>query len=328
VQAEQGDWSLMREHIGTVLANGIQENANYIINFAAWTVQNPGKPAEVALAFRGKRETGKGVFGRTMCELFGQHGFHASSTEELTGKHNEHLRDAVMLFADEAVWPGDKGAEGPLKRLITEPTLSIEPKFRARIQVPNRLHVIMASNEDWVVPAGPDERRYAVFDVSERHKQDENYFNALYQEINNGGRSAMLYDLQRMDLGDWHPRSNVPRTEALKNQMRLSLSATGEWLASLLEDGVLIGAFDQNPCVPSRTLFAQAKERRGLQYASDCALADAVKSIGACGIRTTFGRGWTFPPLAKARELWLRQHPEWSWETDLEEWVCIPEDSL
>src|SRR4051812_10014450 len=63
----------------------------------------------------------------------------------LTGRFNAHLRDACLLFADEAYWPGDKGAEGSLKRLITEPELFIEGKGRDGVMVENRLHVIIAS---------------------------------------------------------------------------------------------------------------------------------------------------------------------------------------
>ena len=49
-----------------------------------------------------------------------------------------------MLFSDEALWPGDKASEGDLKRLITEPTLFIEPKGLDGFEVANCLHVIVA----------------------------------------------------------------------------------------------------------------------------------------------------------------------------------------
>ncbi|MCJ2048365.1 DUF5906 domain-containing protein, partial [Methylobacterium sp. J-070] len=134
-----------------------------------------------------------------------------SSAEHLAGRFNGHLRDACLLFADEAYWPGDKGAEGSLKRLVTEPDLFIEAKGRDGITVANMLHIIMASNEDWIVPAGEDERRYAVFTVSADHMQDETWFRPLYAEIANGGLAAMLYDMLAHDLGDWHPR-RIPKT--------------------------------------------------------------------------------------------------------------------
>ncbi len=212
IEPRPGDWSLLRRHIEEVLAGGNKEAADYIIRWIAWAFQNPAERAEVALVLLGKRGTGKGTLGNALCRIFGQHGTHISSAEHLAGHFNGHLRDACLLFADEAYWPGDKGAEGSLKRLITEPDLFIEAKGRDGITVPNMLHVVMASNEDWAVPAGEEERRFAVFEVSDCRKQSEAWFQALYAEMDGGGLAAMLHDLLAFDLGDWHPR-RIPRTE-------------------------------------------------------------------------------------------------------------------
>src|SRR6185503_3069857 len=157
-----------------------------------------------------------------MVRIFGQHATHISSIKHLVGHFNVHLRDACLLFADEAYWPGDKRGEGELKRLITEPTLFIEPKFVDAMTVQNMLHVLMASNEDWIVPAGEFERRYAVFEVSERKRQDQNWFGPLNEALEHGGYQAMLHDLLQLDLGDWHPRA-IPMTEALRKQQLRSL---------------------------------------------------------------------------------------------------------
>jgi hypothetical protein len=55
-----------------------------------------------------------------------------------TPDRNAHLRQISFLFGDECYAPDDKGAEGQLKRLITEPTLQIEPKVRDPVDKPNR----------------------------------------------------------------------------------------------------------------------------------------------------------------------------------------------
>ena len=83
-----------------------------------------------------------------------------------------HMAHCSLLFADEAYWPGDKAGEGELKRLITEPTLVIEPKGVDSFQVRNSLHVIIAGNEEWLVPASGDERRFAVVGNQSQCLQD------------------------------------------------------------------------------------------------------------------------------------------------------------
>src|SRR5262249_46788256 len=155
----------MREHIFEVLAARDDDVDAYIINWLAWAAQHADEQPETALVFRGDRGTGRGTLGKAICKLFGQHARHISSPAHLTGRFNAHLRQIPFLSADEAYAPNNKSAEGTLKRFITEPTLPIEPKGRDVMEEPNRLHVMFASNEVWVVPAGPFERRYVIQDV-------------------------------------------------------------------------------------------------------------------------------------------------------------------
>jgi hypothetical protein len=143
VEPKRGDWVLLREHIYEVLAARNDDVDTYIIRWLAWTVQHPAEQAEVAVVFLGGIGTGKGTLGKAMCRIFGQHSRHLSSPEHLTGRFNAHLRQCCFLFGDECYGPKDKSAEGTLKRLITEPTLQIEPKGRDAIEEPNRLHVML-----------------------------------------------------------------------------------------------------------------------------------------------------------------------------------------
>jgi len=335
VESREGDWSLMRAHIENVLANGVHEDAQYILKWCAYAVQRPGEQTEVVLVFRGGRGTGRGVFGRTMCEIFGQHGLQISSAQHLTGKFNAHLIDVAMLFADEAFWPGDKSAEGTLKRMITEPTLTIEKKGVDSIEVENYLRIIMASNEDWVVPAGLDERRFAVFDVGERHKQEKEYFVRLYADLSNGGKEAMLHDLRQMDLGDWHPRYDIPQTRALQDQKRLSLNPYDQWWLGLLIEGMLPNDelyTEANKRTPpdqtsSEALFNHARRTvPALKNASDHLLGGALKKRGCeRGRMRDTRRGWKFPELSKARADWVKRtgiEDEWWKPTD--KWIPRP----
>lgn len=338
VEPKPGNWSLMREHIREVLANGVRENFEYIMNWLAWTVQNPDRRAEVALVFKGARGTGKGTLGNAMCHIFGQHGTHLSSAEHLTGRFNAHLRDACLLFCDESYWPGDKSAEGALKALITEPSIAVEPKHREIVMVRN-MSQFMASNENWVIPAGEKERRFAVFDVAEHQAQNEKWFRSVYSELEDGGYSAMLHDLLSGNLGDWHPR-RIPRTSALLDQQSESLSPLDMWWVELLKTGVLVGADPNNPhravsngfdeylsewaadggqrtrTVKRKGLFDQARAiSPRLRGVSDHTLGRFLKGRGCDNKHRVLRRhGWTFPPLAECRKAWEARFPGWQWD--------------
>jgi hypothetical protein len=335
VEPAKGDWSLMMRHIVAVLAAGDEASATYILNWLAWAVQHPAERAQVALVFKGGRGTGKGTVGNAMCRIFGQHATHISSVEHLAGRFNAHLRDACLLFADEAYWPGDKRDEGTLKRLITEPTLFIEAKGRDGVTAENMLHVMMASNSDWIVPAGEHERRYAIFQVSEEKRQDESWFTPLYEQLENGGYAAMLYDLLRRDLGDWHPR-RIPFNDALLQQQVRNLEPLDAWVLELFETGELPEGegVDRPDRAISRSKpdfdgrnhrngwFDLARDRvPALRRVNDQVLAARLKTWGCTPWRNNQVRGWQFPPLLECRARWEQKYPEWKWQhPDLVEW--------
>lgn len=237
VVPKAGDWTRMRNHVRNILAGGDGVAADYILRWAAFAVQNPALPAEVALVFRGKKGTGKGLFARALGRMFGQHGLHIGGGRLLTGRFNLHLRDCCLLFADEVEWRGDREAEAALKVMITEPSLQIEGKGTNSFASPNHLHIVMASNEDWVVPASIDERRFAAFAVSDEAQRNADYFTALVSEMEGGGLGAMLHDLLAMDLKGWHPRWNIPQTGELMAQKLASLSGAAAVVHELLMRG-------------------------------------------------------------------------------------------
>ena len=314
VKPEPGDWSPMEEHIREVLAGGNEKYASYIIRWLAWMIQNPDRQAECALVFRGLKGSGRGSLGRPIRGLCHQHGVHISSPKLLTGDFNNHLRDCIFLFADEALWAGDKTADGKLKQMITEDTLPIEGKGRDAISVKNRLHIMMASNEKFVVPATHDERRYAVFDTSPHKIGDRDYFTRLNDL---SYLPAMLHALQNMDLGEWHPRWDIPQTKALRDQIRLNEPSYRRVLRGMLHagrpaDGDLVLDDFKTAC---KKIKRNANEAEIESFAQS--IPRRVETVGRKGKkRLTF---YKLAALGVVRD-WFDRTEEW--EDDLDDWVA------
>ncbi len=224
-----GSWVLFKNFIFETICRWDTESYEYILNWMARAVQYPSKPAETAIVLKGKKRAGKGTFGKAFYKLFGEHGITSSNSKHLVGNFNGHLRSCVVLFADEAFYAGDKDGESKLKGLITEPALMYESKGKNPVMGRNCLHIIMASNLDWVVPAGMDnERRFAVFELEDNNRNTQEW-NKLYDELNNGGREAMLYDLMNRDISNFDPM-RVPQTEALAAQKEHGMDSGCRWL--------------------------------------------------------------------------------------------------
>ncbi len=231
-----GDWSRIRAHLHDVICDGDETSFAYLCGWLARMVQHPGEAGRVALILRGGRGVGKGTLGTFLLKLFGQHGLYITHAKHLVGNFNAHLRDAVFVFADEAFYAGDRQHEGVLKGLVTDPFVTIEAKHQNAVTARNVTHLLLASNEQWVVPAGSDERRFCVLDVSDRHKQDRAYFKRLHEEADAGGLGAMLHALLAHDLSGFDV-FDVPQTAALAEQKMHSLRGPEAWLFDCLQHG-------------------------------------------------------------------------------------------
>ena len=245
IKPKQGDWSLMRNHIHDVICSRNEELSQYLIKWMAYGVQHPDRPIGVAIALRGEEGAGKGFLWRNYGKLYGKHFKHVAHGEHLTGRFNAVLAEACAVFLDEALWAGDRRGEQILKALVTEDTFQLERKFCDPIPVKNCLRIMIASNNQWIVPVGTRGRRYVVLDVSDRYA-DENdpghvaYWDPLQAQFGDlapdDGRAAMLYDLLHMDLSGFNVRS-VPKSAAKTEQKLLSLRGTEAWLFEILQDG-------------------------------------------------------------------------------------------
>lgn len=230
-----GDVAPVLAHV-ELLCGGDREATDYLLNWLAFCAQKPGQRPEVAVVIRGGRGAGKGTLVRLMLRLFGPHGLHVTNGRLLTGDFNGHMHQVLFLFVDEAFWAGDKGGVGILNGYITEPTIAINGKCKDVFTAVNRLKILFAANEEWVVPASADERRYFVLDVPNTRRGDHAYFTRLNRWIDEGGAGAWLHFLLQRDLSAFNPR-RVPSTPALDRQKLATLGAFERWVLDCLEQG-------------------------------------------------------------------------------------------
>jgi hypothetical protein len=331
VEPVPGDWSLMQRHIRDVLAAGDNESAEYILNWAAWAVQNPDKPAEVALVFRGGHGVGKGVFARSLAKLFGAHGKQVTAPSQFAGKFNAHLRNVCLLFVDEAMVPNDKAGTSIIKALLTEPELQIEGKGVDLVQALNHVKAVIVSNDGWVVPVDIGDRRFAVFDVASSYKGDIEYFRPLYAQMEAGGYAAMLHDLLRRPLGNWHPRQIV-ETQARNDQKNATLTGFERIWLDMLRTGELpeprsaaTSALRERdakrPYVATSELqeYAQ-KNRLPLENITLNQVASLFNAMGFKKDENSRPRCYQLPTLAEARAAWDKRRASERWD-DTANWA-------
>ena len=323
-------YPLIFKFLTEVVCSGNAECFAYLWRWMALGVQQLDRPIGVALVLRGPPGCGKGTFAEKIFgALFAPHFIHATSLEQLTGRFSG-VPHSLCVFADEAFVSWDRKAPNVLKALITEPRLLSERKFMDPVDEPNRLRLILASNEDHIVRLGAADRRYCVLDVAGTYSvrgQHQAYWQALNREIESGGLAGLLYDLLNVALDEFNVQ-DFPVTSARTDQMIQSLRGVEAWVFSLLQAGweVINGWPEGRGIVSTDILYAQYQAHSALL--PDSSVFDKARwsmqfrrivALDVHKLRTESGRERVFdlPPLDTCRKDFANTvlgDPDFEWE--------------
>lgn len=231
--------SLFLDHIRHVVCRGNEDHAAYVVGWLAHMVQHPAQKPGVGLVVRGGKGAGKDTVADYVARMIGRrHAPTVAESDHIVGKFNARLENALLLHVQEGSWAGDRKAEGVLKYLVTSDRVEIERKGIDSINMPSVLRLFISANAEWVVPASADERRWAVFNVSDTRRGNEAYFAALRAEMNGRGPAALLHYLRAYDLSGFDVRK-APETDALRDQKIVSLRGFDLWWFETLSQGSL-----------------------------------------------------------------------------------------
>ena len=341
-----------------IICSGNEMDFEYLLKREAIILQERTR-TEVALALQTRRKAAaRASMSGPWRQLLGNHAMQLGNADHIIGKFNPHLETLLRVTADEALFVGDPRHRNALFGLITEPTLTIEPKGCGVYTAASYLNVTMLSNSEHFMPVSDTARRFFIPTVSAARRGDHAYFAGLQEELDGGGYEALLYHLlHEVDLTGFNVRK-VPQTEGLRQQRDQSLPPLDAWWCELLETGTLRGSDPAEPhravsnsytrvveikvksrygdtYPQSRTfnqpgIFDQARqiEPRLKSYTNDRSLGLFLSKMGCDNTRKVLRRqGWSFPPLRDCRAEWEKRYPGWKWRNPtLTEWQ--PEDVL
>lgn len=231
---------LFLKHLLEIACNGDEALYRYHLGWLAHMIQKPEEKPGVAVVYKGRKRIGKDTVFEYVGRLFEHHYVTVANQDQMLGKFNAHQEKCLLLHMQEGFWAGSKAAEGMLKYLITSNQVMIEPKGMNAFPIPSVLRLFISSNEKWVIPATEDEGRFFVLNVSEKRRNDHDYFAALRAEMDGEGPSALLAYLQAYDISKFQVRA-VPDTEALAEQKVQGLKNVERWWLDVLQRGQMDG---------------------------------------------------------------------------------------
>lgn len=235
-----GSCDLYLWHIREVVCGGERDQYEWLMDWLAHLFQQPQKKPGTVVGLQGPQGAGKSIIGAVLKKLLGPSHVTADKPDHITGRFNSHLQRCLLLQAEEAFWGGNKKVGGALKHLVTGEYLQIERKGIDTEERPNYTRLLITTNEDHVWSTAIDDRRLAIFKVSDGKVGDLDYFDRMFEQLEHGGYETLLYELLNRSIDDDRLR-RPPRTDALEAQAAESMSLEERWLLKVLQTGELPG---------------------------------------------------------------------------------------
>ncbi|WP_342377330.1 DUF5906 domain-containing protein [Myxococcus stipitatus] len=138
---------------------------DWLLNWIAFKVQNPGARPGTAVLLQGPPGTGKNVLYRIVAHLLGPANCVQIGEADLAKPYNHHYATKLLVFANELLDNHKRGGSlgDGLKATITDSEVFLENKGVARTLAVNRVALLAATNRTKPIELEESDRRWTVF---------------------------------------------------------------------------------------------------------------------------------------------------------------------
>ncbi len=217
----EGDWFVIQEFLHTVICDNNLDLFDYLTYYLAHMLQRPEEKPGIMIVFLSGQGCGKGTFYKILGRIWSQTTLQVCDINEVTGQFNAALERNYVVCMDEALFAGDKKSLDKLKSLVTEPKCRIEQKHQPSRSIDSYHRFFASSNHEHFVQVDKDDRRFLFIRVSPVHKQDQIYFDAVNNALDNDNViAAMMYDLKNLDISNFNIRKRPITKEHLSQKLQ------------------------------------------------------------------------------------------------------------
>lgn len=310
----QGDWYVLQEFLHTVICDNNYQLFDYLIRYLAHMLQKPQEKPGIMIVLLSGQGEGKGTFFKILQRIWPRTTLLVSDVDEVVGKFNAALERNYIVCMDEALFAGDKKSLDKLKSLITESTCRIEQKHQPSRSINSYHRYFASSNHNHFAHVDKDDRRFLFVRLSSVHKQDQIYFDAVNDALEDDAViAAMMYDLMNMDLTGFNVRKR-PLTDEHLSQRLQSLNGFERYWYEVLESGMFnsFQQWDQPVFVSTLHLidYFSAHDKNASRYGSvqQKQIASALKLVCPTAkparkkVHNIQERGYDLPDIFTARK--------------------------
>lgn len=232
------------QHIKENICDGNEKDFEWLMDYLCHMFQKPWEKPSIAIVLSGDKGTGKNIFIDVLKHLIGPYSATISNNKALSSQFNSIMEDKILVAFDEAFWSGDRSVEGTLKSLITDDYRWIERKGSEKYETRVYDRIFILGNEDRLVNATRNERRYVVFNVSDRRMQDSEFFGDIIEgTYRSGGDGLLMTHFMSRNISNFNHKK-FHTTQGVLDQKVQSLLPIEQWWMECLKEGRILGTFE------------------------------------------------------------------------------------
>ena len=232
IHGEDENYDIIINHIHNLVGgkeyDKDKKNLDYMLDYLADIVQNPGTLPEIALLFKSIEGVGKNLFfdnfGRKI--LGKKYYLQTDNIEMLLGRFNSN-NNKVLIVMDETSGKDTFTKKENIKNLITQPVLNFEKKHVDVFEINNVGRYIFLSNNDVPISISLTDRRFVCFEsvmpLPKKTKLERKacYFDPLLKAFDDEDICKSFYDfLKKREIKDLKQR---PITHLYKEIQKSSI---------------------------------------------------------------------------------------------------------
>ena len=227
-------------HIKEIWASGNEEYAHHIFSFFAGIIQDPKSMAGVIIVLMGKPGCGKSILiDWLVTHVFGRWtAFTTDGFQKILGQFNGIMNGKLLCHIAEAHTGGEKYRDAfqKLKSYATDAYIVNERKGVDAVQVRNYARFIITTNEQIPVLVEEGDRRYSIFECSDKHLQDHEYSKELMKKLESpSGADDIFTWLANYD----YDKELKPISTEVKKALQLhSMNKADEFFEAVLNNEV------------------------------------------------------------------------------------------
>ena len=189
-----------------------EELRDWILDWIAYPLQNPGAKMPSSVIMHGDEGSGKNLFWECVRDIYGEYGS-VVGQDQLEDKFNDWLSRKLFIIGDEVLSRQEmRHLKGKLKAMISGKEVKINTKMMPVRSEENHVNLVFLSNELMPNALDASDRRYCV--VWTPPKLERSFYQEVVRCRDNGGREAFFHFLKERDLSAFDPFAAPPTTKA------------------------------------------------------------------------------------------------------------------